>query len=377
MKRITGILILVSVMMMLTACGGLYSAGSLQNTTINLEKTGSKKLSYATQYGVDYYGDYTLLTIGDSEKYLLVPEDKEIPEKLGSGITVVKKPIDKVYLAATSAMDLINMIGAIDNIALSGTKMDDWYVEAAKEKMADGSIAFAGKYSAPDYERMLDAGCNLAIESTMIYHNPEVKEKLESFNIPVLVEHSSYENEPLGRLEWIKLYGVLFDREKEADEYFENAVDKLQSLQEEKESGLSIAYFHVNSNGTVTVRKPGDYISAMIGLAGGKYILSDMKNAGDNALSTMNMQMEDFYKHAGAADIIIYDSAITGEIDSISDLIGKDKIFADFKAVKDKQVYCTNADFFQKTTGMSDFVEDLHNVVYGTGGKLIYLKKCQ
>ena len=32
----------------------------------------------------------------------------------------------------------------------------------------------------------------------MIYHNPEVKEKLEEFGIPVLVEHSSYESHPLG-----------------------------------------------------------------------------------------------------------------------------------------------------------------------------------
>ena len=38
----------------------------------------------------------------------------------------------------------------------------------------------------------------------MIYHNPEVKEKLEEFGIPVLVEHSSYESHPLGRTEWVK-----------------------------------------------------------------------------------------------------------------------------------------------------------------------------
>ena len=39
----------------------------------------------------------------------------------------------------------------------------------------------------------------------MIYHTPEVKEQLEDFGVPVLVERSSYENHPLGRMEWIKL----------------------------------------------------------------------------------------------------------------------------------------------------------------------------
>lgn len=54
----------------------------------------------------------------------------------------------------------------------------------------------------PDYELILENDCDLAIESTMIYHSPEVKEQLESFEIPVLVERSSYEEHPLGRLEW-------------------------------------------------------------------------------------------------------------------------------------------------------------------------------
>ena len=48
----------------------------------------------------------------------------------------------------------------------------------------------------------------------MIYHKPEVQEKLEQFGIPVLVEHSSYESHPLGRTEWLKLYGVLLGKEE-------------------------------------------------------------------------------------------------------------------------------------------------------------------
>lgn len=376
MKKLTGIFLLVSVILMLTACGDLSSAGSLQNTGINLKKTGSKELCFAAEYSVDYYGDYTLVSIADSDKYLLVPEDKEIPGDLGSDITVIKKPLNKVYLAATSAMDLINTIGATDNIVLSGTEEKDWYIEKAREKMKEGSIIYAGKYNTPDYELMLNTGCCLAIESTMIYHNPEVKEKLESFKIPVLVEHSSYEKSPLGRLEWIKLYGILFDREKEADEYFANAAAEIQAIKDAKKTGVKVAYFHVNSNGTVTVRKPGDYISAMIELSGGNYVLSGLEDAGDNALSTMNMQMEEFYKNACIADVIIYDSAISGEIDSISDLLGKNEIFADFKAVRGKQVYCTNADFFQKSTGMADFVKDLYFVIHGTEDNLTYLKKC-
>ena len=58
-------------------------------------------------------------------------------------------------------------------------------------------------------KRFVEQNCGLAIENTMISHTPEVKEQLEKFGIHVLVDYSSYEPEPLGRTEWVKLYGLL------------------------------------------------------------------------------------------------------------------------------------------------------------------------
>ena len=55
----------------------------------------------------------------------------------------------------------------------------------------------------------------------MISHAPEVREKLESFGIPVAVDYSSYETEPLGRMEWIKFYGALTGKEEQASAAFD------------------------------------------------------------------------------------------------------------------------------------------------------------
>ena len=122
-----------------------------------------------------------------------------------------------IYLVATSAMDLFRAIDGIDNIRLSGTKENGWYIQEAKDAMEAGDMIYAGKYNAPDYELILNEGCDLAIESTMIHHNPEVQEKLEQFGIPVMVERSSYEPHPLGRTEWMKLYAVLLGKEDVAE----------------------------------------------------------------------------------------------------------------------------------------------------------------
>ena len=68
---------------------------------------------------------------------------------------------------------------------------------------------------------MINEGCDLAIESTMILHSPKVQEMIELLGIPVFIDRSSYENHPLGRTEWIKLYVVLVDKESEAEAFFD------------------------------------------------------------------------------------------------------------------------------------------------------------
>ena len=322
----------------------------------------SMELEHATQFAVDYYqDDYAVITIAQEGSYLVVPEGKEAPEGLDKEIKVLQQPLDHIYLVATSSMDLFRAIDGIGNITLSGTDANGWYIEEAKEAMENGSIQYAGKYSAPDYELILANGCDLAIESTMIYHSPDVREKLEEFGIPVLVEHSSYESDPLGRMEWLKLYAVLLDKEEEADAYFQSQTDMLTDVLGAENTEKTVAFFSINSNGYVTVRKTGDYISKMIELAGGRYIFQNLGD--DNALSTMNMQMEDFYAGACDAEYIIYNSAIESELHSLDELLEKSSLLADFKAVKEGNVWCTEKSLFQETTGIATMISDMHTML--------------
>lgn len=375
-KRWISLLLAVVMMLTLGACGVQSQSDTTDKIAFDsLEKTGQMTLAYATQYQVEYYGDYSLITIGEDQRFLLVPEGKDLPKNLPEDVVALQQPLDKTYLVSTSVMDLIRQLDCISYIRLSGSKAKDWYITEAKEAIEAGNMIYAGKYSAPDYECILNEGCNLAIENTMIYHTPEVKEKLEELGIPVLVERSSYETHPLGRLEWIKLYGLLFDALDEANAYFDSQVEQITPLLDQANTGKTVAFFSVNSSGAINVRKPGDYITQMITMAGGNYALADVVPEEENALSTMNMQMEDFYNAAQSADILIYNSAIEGEITSIDELLAKNSLFAQFDAVKKGNVYCTGKNFFQESTGMAEFVEDMHNVLGDADEDLTYLKK--
>ena len=365
MKRHGMAAAVLSLAVLLAACSpasepvsGEPSAVSWDSLTVE----SGLDLQYADQFTVDYYtGGYALIHIADGSDYLVVPENKPVPDGLADTTVVLPQPLDHIYLVATSAMDLFCALDGIDSIRLSGTDESGWYIDEAKAAMQNGAMLYAGKYSAPDYELIYAEQCDLAVESTMIYHSPEVKEQLERLGVPVLVERSSYESSPLGRMEWLKLYGVLLNREEAAEAIYQQALDSLRPVMEQENTGKTVAFFYINSNGSANVRKSGDYVAKMIEMAGGTYIFSDLGN--DNALSTMNMQMEMFYTEAKDADVIIYNSTIDGELHSIDELLAKSPLLADFKAVRNGDVWCTGQNLFQSTMGLGDMILDIHAVL--------------
>ena len=356
---------ILSLAVLLAACSpasepvsGEPSAVSWDSLTVE----SGLDLQYADQFTVDYYtGGYALIHIVDGNDYLVVPENKPVPDGLADTTVVLTQPLDHIYLVATSAMDLFCALDGIGSIRLSGTDERGWYIDEAKAAMQNGAMLYAGKYSAPDYELIYAEQCDLAVESTMIYHSPEVKEQLERLGVPVLVERSSYESSPLGRMEWLKLYGVLLNREEAAEAIYQQALDSLRPVIEQENTGKAVVFFYINSNGSANVRKSNDYVAKMIEMAGGTYIFSDLGN--DNALSTMNMQMEMFYTGAKDADVIIYNSTIDGELHSIDELLAKSPLLADFKAVRNGDVWCTGQNLFQSTMGLGDMILDIHAVL--------------
>lgn len=343
-----------------------------------LKHKSSVKLAAAKEFTMDRYEKgsttYTLLIIGAKDLFLLIPEGGTVPKNLPKNITTLETPLKKSYVVSTSVMDPIRQVGGLSGVAYTGTKAADWHVPGVSKRVKSGKIQYAGKYSAPDYELLKSGGCDLAIENTMIYHSPAVKEKLESLGIPVMVERSSYEKTPLGRLEWVKLFGALYGKEEAAKDFFTREQKRMETISGQKSSGKTVAVFAINSSGGVTVRASGDYLSAMIRSAGGKYITAEPESKG-SAHSTWTIQMEDFYRIAKKADILIYNSTIEDPIRSVGDLKKKSDLLKKFRAVKSGQVYCLEPGFFQNSTRTGDFVEEMNGILQGKNRNLKILTK--
>lgn len=333
-------------------------------------------LKHATQFSLtEYEQGYTLLDIPTSGRFLIVPEGAGLPRGLDDDVVPLYAPLDRMYLAATSSMDFFRALDSVPAVRLSGTDVNGWYIEEAKAALEDGSMIFAGKYSAPDYELIFAEKCDLAIESTMIYHSPEVKEQLEKLGVPVLVERSSYEEDPLGRMEWVKVYGALLGKLPAAEEMFDGEVEAVEPLLDQPKTGKTVAFFYITTTGTVNVRKSSDYVPRMIALAGGDYAFPDLSSG--SALSTVNMTMESFYDGARDADVLIYNSTIDGELFTLSELLQKSAFLKDFKAVQTGNVWCTGKNLFQEPMGLGKLILDMHRVLTDENApeELTYLHK--
>ena len=325
--------------------------------------TGSLELEYANQFSVDYCeGGYNLITNGDGARFLTIPEGAEVPENLPEDITTLQLPLSNLLISSTPTVSLINAIGALDAVSMTTQDYDGWYIDAVKEAMDAGSLAYIGSYKEPDFELLTANPPPFAVFSTMLDSVPEVAEKLTEIGIPYMRDCSTYETHPLGRMEWIKLYGVLLGKEEEAQAHFDAQKALIDSIGAES-TGKTVAMFYITSKGDLYTRRAGDYMVKMLELAGGEYILPELE---PDKSGTQKIEAEEFYAGAGEADYIVYIWSMGGKPETMDDFLARSPILADFKAVKEGNVWFTTPDYFQISDTLGAMILDFNKMLTNT-----------
>lgn len=176
---------------------------------------------------------------GNVVKYLIVPEDVEVPVGLEQDMIIVKKPTDHTYAESDEILNTMKDLDLLDNVAAVGMKSKDCTVSEIADKMKakDGEknaeVAYAGTADKLKLKNFVKSGVNLAMfsgdilpreDSKQTEQFEELTEKLATLGIPVLVDRSSEEKTELGKQEWIKVYGVLYGCEEQTNEKFDAAV---------------------------------------------------------------------------------------------------------------------------------------------------------
>ena len=331
-------------------------------------------LARATQFTLDAYdGGYRLASLANGDRLLVVPAGADAPEGLPADVAVVRRPLEDVYLVSTGMICLVDAIGALDAVGVSSVRAEDSPSEDFAARLEDGTIAYGGIYRAPDYELIAAAGCPLAIENTNVDHVPEVRAKLEELGVTVLMEQSSREEDMLGRLEWIRLMGALFGREDEAAEVFDDVAARVEAVSKEGPTGRTVAFFYINEDGAAVTRRAGDYFCQMIEAAGGEYVSFSEEGAADSSPTTVTVEMERFYEGARDADVIIYNGTIDDGVDGLEELVERNALLADFRAVRNGDVWTCDSNLYQQMTSMADIICDMREAITGSGEPSTFL----
>lgn len=344
------------------------------------DKRKKQENSYSRLFTIEILDDNNIfINVNEEEYYLLLSDEKfsELSEdarnRLDKAMNIFPRDFNNIYVVGSASMDYFRTLEALDSVGFSSLNSKEWEIDQVADYIDEGKIKYAGKYSAPDFELLLSEKCDLIVENTMINHSPEILEKLRSLDFNVFIDLSGREETALGRLEWVKLYGYLLGKEELANRLFEEQVSLVLG-DEENSSEKKVAFFYVTSTGMISVRENGSYIADMIRSAGGNYIFDGINNY--DGTGSKVISVEAFYETARDCDILIYNGTIDGKLNLITDLTDKNEIFAKFKAVENKDVYCTSSGFYQASMELGNITNDIRQIINGeNGGNYIYKLK--
>ena len=192
----------------------------------------------------------TKLYKGNIVKYLLVPENVEVPVGLDQEMIIVKMPNNKAYAGTNDILKMMDKLGLTDKVSAVGMKKKDCKLSSVADKIKtgkDAEVMYAGKTTNLKMKMLVKQDTNLVIlpENILPRENQKLSvskqtkryekltEKLALLGITAVVDRSADEKEELAKAEWIKVYGVLFGCEDQANKMFVQTVKQKES-QEKK-----------------------------------------------------------------------------------------------------------------------------------------------
>lgn len=236
----------------------------------NSKKTSTEKAKDLTEKTKELYE-------GNVVKYLIVPKDVEIPAGLDKDMIVIQLPVEKAYVASEDALKLLDeQLDAAESIKAVGMEQKDCQIENIAKAMEDKKISFDGAFDDLDYKALVKDEIDFAIlpseflpgnakdeedadaadetadtksedqkddkddkttdekadedktpEELLKEENERLSdtaERLATLTIPMLVDRSADEKTDLAKAEWLKVYGVIFGCEDQANELFQQMV---------------------------------------------------------------------------------------------------------------------------------------------------------
>jgi len=309
-------------------------------------------IRYATGFTIEQIGNSKLVRVlypfqgaTAGYTYLFVPKDETLPEH-EPGTRIIRTPVSSIVCTSTTHIPLLDYLNQTDKL-VGFTSTDYISSEKMRRRIDAGKVMELGVDKGINLERLAVLKPEVVMGYTMSSDYGQFK-KVEELGIPVIINAEYLEKHPLGRAEWIRFMGLLFNKEKEADSVF-NAIEKnyletkaLADTVKNKPSVISGVVY-----GDAWFMPGGqNYASRILKDAGCNYLWG-----GDESHGFLQLSFEHVYDRGHDADLWIG----TATYHSLKEIANADHRYTRFKPFREKQVYTYDARMGPK--GGNEFLE--------------------
>ena len=293
-------------------------------------------LKYATGFSIEKNVDHTLIKIinpwpGSDKIYTYVlSEDKQIANQFTDFDAVVTTPLTSVVVTSTTHIPSLEML-KVENSLVGFPNLAYISSEKTRQRIAQNKVKELGKNEAINTEVLIDLSPDVVISFAIDDDNKSL-ETIKKTGIPVLINADWTETHPLGKAEWIKFFGVLYGKEKEADSIFNTIENNYLAAKESakktiiKPTVLSGAMY----KDVWYLPQGNSWAAQFIDDANGDYLWSDSKGTG-----SLSLNLESVLEQGQNAEYWIG----PGQFTSQKQMLENASVYRQFDAFKNDKIF--------------------------------------
>jgi iron complex transport system substrate-binding protein len=312
--------------------------GCKKNETAEIATTEIAKnsIEYASGLSIVKHEGYSVVTVSDpwpnanaKFTYILKEKEAKVPDSLQK-YTTIKVPLESVVVTSTTNIPFLEMLEVEDKLV--GFPHTD-YVSSEKTRVLidKGSVKNVGQNEKLNIEQLIDLSPDLIVTFGVDNNNPML-DNLKKSGLTILIQADWMEQSPLGKAEWIKLYGALFGKEEKAKELFDKIVlsyNQAKKLLADKPATATVLYGAMYED-VWYVAKGNSWVAQFMKDAQANYLWADLKGTGSEGLS-----FEKVLVKAKTADFWI----ASGSFKTLDEFGKINTHYSQFDAFKNKNVY--------------------------------------
>ncbi len=313
----------------------VVTVGCKQNNTTVSQKQDNKTIKYANGLYISNYDGFTIVKIKNpwpkataQFTYILQKNNSKIPDSLQQN-TIIKVPIKTIVVTSTTHIPSLEMLN-VENSLVGFPNLNYISSEKVRGRISQNKIKELGNNQALNIEAVLDLSPSIIMGFGIDNNNPAL-DNLQKSGLKVILNGDWNEQTPLGKAEWIKLFGALYDKQKQANTIFETIENDykntllLAKKAKTKPTILSGAMYQ----DTWYMPQGNSWGSLFLRDAQSNYLWSKTSGSGSLALP-----FETVFEKGKEADFWIQ-----GQFSTLNEIEKSNKHYTQFKAFKTKNVY--------------------------------------